>query len=454
MQVRLKLPKDFILTRFIIKDVKNVGQKNEDVVIKRSSKSSKKPIDTKIIALCVLVLILVMAIGAVFSNVAGKPLINAGNTSKNGAIIYGSLPDSIRKVESFSSGAVLLTDTAVEYIDMNGKKLSTNSHLYSQPVIKTNKSTVLLYDKGGTSFRVEKNTSIYNTYTVSGTITTAALGAKDNYAYVLNNDGGYQSHLFVYSYQGKKQFEWGSASDYCIGTALSDNGKSVAVAMLGVKNGEYVSKIIFFNFKDSEPLYSVEFSDCTVYQLDFINNKTIAALTDNGIFVINNDGQSDKVLEYLPTEIVSSNVFRSGLKVFGIAQHGNSKESKVSVYDKKYEQLYSLDFDCEVFGVKASKNNVAVLLGDKINIYDRDNNKTAEIILGEKCFDAVFSGSRLFVQTLSGIYSFDCNKNIDLTLIEETDTTKENITEVSETENVTTDMTTNKEPETGAVSVG
>lgn len=431
-----------------------MGQKNEDVVIKRSSKSSKKGVETKIIALCVLVLILVMAIAAVFSNMAEEPLMNAGNASNNGALVYGSMPDSIRKVDSFTSGAVLLTDTAVEYIDSNGKKLSSNSHLYSQPVIKTNKSTVLLYDKGGTAFRVEKNTSIYNTYTVSGTITTASLGAKDNYAYVLNNDGGYQSHLLVYSYQGKKQFEWGSASDYCIATALSDNGKSIAVAVLGVKDGEYLSKVIFFNFKDNEPLYSAEFYDTTVYQLEFINNKTVVALTDNGIFVIDSDGQYNKVYDYLPNEIGSSSVYHSGLKAIGIARHGNSKESEVSVYNKKYELLYSLEFDTEIFDVKTSKSYVAVLLGDKIKIFDKDKNETANIFLGEKCFDAVFSGNSLYVQTLSGVYCFDCDKDIDLTEIRETADEEKNESVSSSPTEAVTNETTEKNQGTDLISVG
>lgn len=414
----------------------------EDVVIKRNEKTTKKQTGTKVIGMCVVLLILVMVLAAVISNISGISIADIGPTGANGTLIYNSLPDSIRDVDSYSSGTVMLTDTSIEYLDNSGKKLATNSHLYSQPVMKVRGSTVLLYDKGGTQFRLEKNSSVYNTYTVSGTLTTAALGAKGNYAYVLNEDSAYQSHLFVYSYQGKKQFEWGSASDYCITVALSDNGKSVAVSMLGVKNGEYLSKVSLFNFKENDARYTVELPDCTVYQLVFVNNKTLAALTDNGIFVINKNGESEKIAEYSSSELNYSDSTESGLKAFALNRYSNSKDSQVKIYNKKFAELYTLDFDSEIYSVCTSKSYVAVMLGDHIKVYNNKGEEIGSIIIGEKCIASVFSGRTLFVRTVSGIYSFDADADTDLTVSEKENTSavnKDFTEEASEAETAESD---------------
>ncbi len=385
--------------------------------IRKNNKENTNPINSKIIGICVLILIFVMALSAFVAKLSGVSLAQTVASGADGSLIYDILPDSIENINEYSSGLVLLTDTAVDYIDSSGKKISTNSHMYAQPVIDTNGSTVLLYDKGGTNFRIEKNTAIYNTYTVSGTITTAVLGAKDNYLYVLNDDGGYQSHIFVYSYKGQKQFEWGSASDYCATAALSDNGKSAVFSMLTVEDGKYVSKVIFVDFNSSEPVYSVSFNDCTVFRLIFTDNKNVVALTDNGIFTINKNGETEEKASYSASEIRHSYSERKTLNAIAAEAHGNSRESYVKVFSSKFKELYTLDFSSEIYGVRASENYLAVLLGNTVKIYDSRNLQIGNIVIGEKCIDAVFSGRTLYVLTLSGIYSFNADCDFDFSEI-------------------------------------
>ena len=175
---------------------------NEDIIIEREKSGHKRFSSSTVIGLCALILIVIMVISAVVSSVSGVSVADIGSNDENGALVYDVLPDSITDIESYSSGLVMLTDTALIYLDSNGKNLSSNSHQYSQPVMVKGGSTVLLYDKGGTSFRIEKNSKIYNTYTTTNSITVATVDRKGNYAYVLNEDGGFQSHLYVYAYKG------------------------------------------------------------------------------------------------------------------------------------------------------------------------------------------------------------------------------------------------------------
>ncbi len=400
-------------------------EKNEDIVIKRSPSDKKKNKKNNAMGFAVLVLIFVMVICAAAVRFSGISATELDKNKTYGNIIYDSLPDSIDNIEKYSSGTAMLTDTSLDYLDASGERIASNSHLYSQPVIDVKNTTVLLFDKGGTSFRIEKGTNIYNSFTVNNPIVTASIGKKGNYAYVLNEDGGYQSHLYVYTLQGNKQFEWGSAQDYCITTALSDNGRNIAVALLGVENGEYVSKVNFFSFRDEAASYSIKLSDCTVFRLEFINNKTVAALTDNGVFVIDKNGEYEKVSDYSPSEILHSACAFHGLKAIAAAQHGNVKDTQVSVFNKKFEELYTLDFDSEVFAVRASDKYIAVLLSDSILMYGTDGTMTGKVIFDEKCVDASFSGNTLYVLTVSGIYSFNVRESYDLSAEAQENTTQE-----------------------------
>ncbi len=399
-------------------------KENEDVIIKRDNSKKKAGFSPKIIGFCVLVLILVMVLGAGISALTGEKLTDIGK-EQSSILLYDSLPESIRKIEGFSSGIVMLTDTAVDYLNSDGKRFSSNSHLYSQPVMLNNGTTVFVYDKGGSSYRIEKKTAVYNNYDVNGTIITAALGKKSNYAFVLNEDAGYQSHLFVYSSRGNKQFEWGSKSDYCVKIALSDNGKSAAVSVLSVENGVYLSKIHFFNFNSEEVKYTAEFEDCTVFDIEYLNSKEIIAWTDNGIFRLDKEGNVSTVSEFQPSELRHNSITRSGLKVLALARHGNDNNSKVSVFNKKYNELYSHDFSADVSGVDSDKKYFAVVLEDSVKIFDSKDKLVSTIVLGERCIDTAFSGSRFYVHTVSGIYIFAIGNDYDLPADKENDQSTE-----------------------------
>lgn len=418
-------------------------ENHEDIVIdrseiKRPSGTGKLPV---IIGIAVIALILMMAAAALIAHLTGMSLTDFEANEKAGSVIYDSLPDSIENIEKYSSGVVMVTDTAVDYLDSQGNHLASNPHTFSQPCVDIKNTTLILYDKGGLSFRIEKGTTVYDTFTVSKPIVTAGIGKNRNYAYVLNDDGGYQSHLYVYNLQGNKLFEWGSSADYCIETALSDNGRSIAVALLGVKNGEYVSKINFFNFRDDKALYSIELPDCTVFGLEFINNKTVAALTDNGIFVINKNGEYEKTAEYSPVEILHSSSSFRGLKSVAVALHGNLKTTQVSVFNKKFEELYKLDFTSEVYSVKTSDKYTAVIQNGIISVYNNKGEMTGSIISDERVEDAAFSGNSLYALTVSGIYCFDVNSTYDKTFVSEESTT-ETGTEATETTTQQSDINT------------
>ncbi len=389
---------------------------NEDVIIKRENDKRKNGFSPGVIGFCVIVLILVMALGAVISALSGEKLTDIGK-DHSGIVVYDSLPDSIRNIDGFSSGVVMLTDTAVDYLDSDGRRIASNSHLYSQPVMLNNGSTVFVYDKGGSAYRIEKKTSVYNNYDVNGTILTATLGKKGNYAYVLNENSGYQSRLVVYSSRGNKLFEWGSKSDYCVSLALSDNGNSVAIALVGVENGVYLSKVHFFNFNSDEAKYTAVFEDCTVFDIEYLNNKEIIVWTDTGIIKIDKNGNTSMISEYQSSELRYSSAAAGGLKLLSLARHGNDNNSKLVVFNKKYKELYSAEFSAVVSGVVAAKKYFAVVFEDSVKIFDSKNNLISTCIIGERCVDIAISGSDIYVHTVSGVYVMNIGVDYDLPVL-------------------------------------
>ena len=390
----------------------------------------------------VLLLMLILAV-AFFMN--SKLPAATGKEEADKDIFYSINSDNLKCFEPFSDGVALLSASSLKYLDSAGNEIVTNVHSFANPVIDVNSKTVLLYDRGGYSLRIENNTSEYKSHSFNSVITTAAIGHKGNYAYVLNSDSGYQSHLYVYTLNGKKQFEWGSASDYIIDVALSDNGKYAAVTLIGIDGAQYFSKVILFKFNSSEPVYTVTLHDTAVYEIDFVANKKLSVYSDTGVYNINSKGEFTAIQSYSASEMSSSSVCYNGLSSTLISRYSNEKEPVLTVFNKRGKQIYSHTFSEQITDVYCAKNYVCLVSDNVIEILNTEGTVIGKILMNEACIDAVIAGRRVYVLTSSGISSFSVNSNNSLSdNIIETQPAIENITEgiiETTTENVTEKQT-------------
>lgn len=328
----------------------------------------------------------------------------------NGAF-YSVSSDSVKQIEPFSGGAVVLTDTAVKYLDYSCNETSSNEQTFSNPVLKTNGKNTLIYDLGGYSLRTEKNGSVFNKATFTSVITNAAIGAKGNYAYVLNSDSGFQSHLYIYSYKSEKLFEWGSASDYITGVTLSDNGKYACVSVLTVKNGVRSSRVILFSFSKAEPLFTLDFPGEIVYDTGFITNRKLFLYSDSGVYIADSDGDKAEVLTYSPGELNRSAASNADCAAVALKLYGNEKNSGITVMDRTYKNKYEYNIQDAVTGLCASGDIAAVVLTDKCRVYNTENSLVGVFGLQGNCISCCLSGNRFYALTNNGITVYSAKQN-------------------------------------------
>ena len=136
-------------------------------------------------------------------------------------------------------------------------------------------------------------------------------------------------------------------------------------------------------------------------------------------------GEYVKKSDYSPSEIMHSSVSDKGISSVALALHGNTKDSLVTVFNKKFDSVFSLEYNSEIYSVCSSQKFIANILSDTIEIFDEKGNKTGSIAIDEKCADAAFSGRYLYILTVSGIYCFDAYGEYDLTAVKEENVTGE-----------------------------
>ncbi len=367
-------------------------------------KKKKRNSVLRIAGMSALILLLILAVGFVISDVFGK------NTADG--LFCSVSSDNVSDMVPYSNGGLaLLTDTSVKYFDAYGNSIAANEITYANPVIKTSGKNVLLYDRGGYSLRIEKNAGEFSSQTFESVITAGAIGKKGNYAYVLNSNGGYQSHLYVYNFRGSKQFEWGCSSDYITDVELSENGKNVCAAVMGADNAEYYSEIILFGFNSDKPLYRVRFADTAVYDIVFAASKKVVAFSDKGVFLVESDGEYTTLLSYSPTEMKKSSSDNKDIGSTVINRYGNENNVLLTVFAKGYKEIYQKEYFESVKQLYSSNDYTAVAFDKKIEIINSENSLTGQIELSDGCLDCVVSGKNVFVLVPGGVMKYNVNSN-------------------------------------------
>jgi hypothetical protein len=362
----------------------------------------------KVLGLSLLIVMLFLAAILFISRYTDLDLFGKNESPADIAdgLIFKIDTDNVRSVKPYGNGVAMLTNASVLYLDSAGRQIESNKHIYAAPEMQINDKTVFVYDKGGTNCRIEKNASVYRELTAPGVITCGAVGRRDNYAYSVDNHDGYQSHIFVYNFKGEKQFEWGSASDYCFRLALSDLGNRIAVCVVGVQNAEYYSKVMLFSFNSGQPNYTVDFSGKTVFDIDFVSGKKLAVYTDEGVYLIDPDGTLTAQQEYTASEIEHTCVNTHGLSCTAVIPYGNEQTPLITVFDGLHKPIYSHQYNTLISGVVCSGSYVGVVMFDKVQILNRSNRIVGDIHPGEACERCVIVNNYLFVLTGTGLHRY------------------------------------------------
>jgi len=389
---------------------KNGNAKGEYVFTEKKKNASGSGQGIKVLGIIVLLVIL---IGAAAAAISAYDKRNAENNLTE-ASFFSIASEDVIDLAPYPGGAVVLTSSDIEYIDRYGELIASNDHTFSSPVMKVSGKDLIVYDRGGYGLKIERSSSKYRLLEFQSAVSCADICSNGAYAYVLNADGGYQSHLYVYSARGELKYEWGS-SDYLLCLSLSQNGRYAAVGMISVDNADYVSRVLMFDYVKEEPVYDVEFTGKTVYDIEFASSKKLAVLTDSGFYMLDADGARTTLDEYSVTELCHSDIFREGLAATAVNLYGSYGNVLARIYPKGLKNYYEHSFSKELTALYAGETNTAFVFGSEIEIYDRRDSLTGKIILQQPCLRCALTDNRIFVCVSGGIYSFNVNESYEVT---------------------------------------
>lgn len=356
---------DIIMSNFREKE-KNVLPGNDIKVVrgaKLKQKHRTKIMITAISVICVACLFLSLVL----------PVSLSENVVNFFAVLgHGSYPSNISgstviNTVSNSSYYYILSDTNVMAYTNGGKKIFSELHGFSNPVISVSSTRALVFDQGGKNLRIYNLSGEINSFETKNEIITANITRSGDFAVVTHSDS-YTSTVNIYDKNCKHVYTWNSAKDIVNNVLLNSAGDKVAVSTLNAVSGQYASKVLILDFKSADPLYSLDLDTSLVISLQN---------TGKGVSVITNDKYKFITWsKFNTTEIESSgeiNICRTDKKgtllVFNRAN--DRSDNTVILVSNKGKKISEFKINGIITDISYNKNRVYYISDNMAHIFDK-----------------------------------------------------------------------------------
>lgn len=368
-------------------------------------KNTKK---LKLVAIIVVVLLLIMLAAAQFGGVTFSTISDSVRTFFAGLGSGDGYPYQISGMvigdaTVTNSDLVLLYDDSVKVLDTTAKELSSISHKYDHPVMQSNSGRVLLYDEGGNKFKVQSKTRTLYEKETKYMILTGALG-KDGSVAVATRAEDAQSMLTVYNSKEKEIFVWKCAKENIISCDVSDNGKLIAISVLGVENGSVYSKVYIFDKRKDTPKASFAYQDSAVSSIRFLSNETLFVLGNNVCSVIK--GEKEEKINVSVNTPYMIHISDNNTAVLVLSKYSSTTQKLVNVYDKSGRELFSNEIDGLVKSVSTDGKYVGVLTDNNVQIYNMKGERVGLANVNTDAEKVIVSGRNTYVYSADKIEKF------------------------------------------------
>ncbi len=340
--------------------------------------------------------------------------ISFSNIGSGTGYPYQLLGANSSSFNMIGSDIIVLDNDSTRVLNSTAKEISYFQHTFSNAVMDTCNGRAIVYDMASGRFKVLSRFSVLLEKDVGVNILATSIGRKGNLAIAsksllvasMNNKGNSEidSDVFSADYSQntnltdkKNIFVWKCAVEHIAAVALSDNGKSVAVAVVGAKDAELYSKLFVFDFDKNEAVASFEYPETTLVKVKFGSRGTVHAIGDNLLSVVTLKTQQKQDVAYGVGVLHRLHIDEKGKISLVLSSFGNIAQNELKVFDSKGLPIFEKSFDQEVSWVSCDENYTSVLLDNEVQSFDNKGKQMGSIKTNDKAEKVFGAGKKIYI---------------------------------------------------------
>ena len=376
---------------------------------KRSKSGSRirlTPVSGGIIVVLVLLVVFIAAdlsTGGVLSAFNGRV---ASVLSRRSSERFSVSTDAgtVYDFEAFDNGYAILTENGISYVSSSGKISAKQQLSYSSPSMEIMKERVILYDRGRSSYSLQRNKSMYAQQAVEQDIIDAAVSAGNNYAVAVRDEKA-KSILYGMDEKGKIIYQWNCPEGYITDVAITRSGGKAVVSVIDSENAVLSSKLYILDFEYDSAYAEFTYSDETVLGTRFLSGRKVQVITDKCVYLISGREQT-VVYEYGASDICYSDIGIGKYTAVITTDYSQDDTYSLVIFGKGGKLKSITTLSGKVRGLSASAKSVAVLFTDKIETYSRRGKLVGAVGDLNHYEDIVLNGNYVYVLSSDSVKKY------------------------------------------------
>ena len=279
----------------------------------------------------------------------------------------GSLDDTFAVLDG---DLLVCSPNTISLYSGSGTRYVSQSVSMDNPVVDTNGSLAVVYDAGGDELYVLGQRELIWQGEDLDSILSARLN-RSGYLTVVTQSSGYRGVVTVYDATYTPLMGVNLSSAFVMDAALSDDGQTLSILTVGQEGGVFQSTLSLYamNTGDGgEFVPDIQFSLGTTVVLESRHTSDqVWMVGDRGLTISDHQGQAittDWSSLYLKRYTLDGDGFAAAL----LGRYRAGSQAQLWVVDSQ-GQTRTLDINQQVLSLSAAGRYIAVLTGDRLDIY-------------------------------------------------------------------------------------
>ena len=313
--------------------------------------------------------------------------------------------DTVQSFTAYDNGFAVLSDNAIEFVDVSGTLSSRQQHSYNKPVLVQRNNRFMIFDRYKSSYSLIKNTSLYSQQSINEDIINAAVSSKNNYAIVVKRDNSSKCTLYGFNSVGKLIYQWNCVDGYIADISMNNDGSKVAATVVNAKNAVLCSSVYILDFEYDSEYALFNYDDETVLVTKFLSDRKLQVVTDKRVYLISSKEQK-VIYEYDSSNISYASVTDGTYTAIITKSYVKDNSYMLCVFNKFGKLKSSVELSGDVCGIDSSSKSIAVLFKDKTETYSSNGKLVGSVTDLHLCKDIVINGNYLYLLSSDSVKKY------------------------------------------------
>lgn len=269
-----------------------------------------------------------------------------------------------------STTPVYISDTSAVFLNDNAGQRQNRQHAFASPSLECNKNNAILFNVGGTGYRIFDHKDELYANSVDNKIFDADIAENGSYVFVTQS-GDYLAELTAYTKDHTLKYKYSFADYYIQNVSISNDGSKAIVSGFSSNNGSLVSAVYIIDFSTENYIAKYEFSDIMIYDVCFYNNGNAVAIGDNKSYFFNLENNERQDIDYDSCTLTSYSADKEKGLVMSLAKQPDGRDCDVQIISTEGETTARFSTGTKITSISLGYDNIAALSSNMVFIYNK-----------------------------------------------------------------------------------